>query len=992
MPLYTDRGSGTPVTTGTTWAALTNAVDGTPPANPGTLATYTNATSGAVGTIEISGYDFGTVLTTATGLTSITVRTRHLVNTIARFTSVAVTCWDGATQIGASQALTLATTVADNDKTFNPTLAQLKSSTFKVRITITGAANTQSRVWSLDHVDVLATYTVPVHDLGSPADTANTNSADTTTVSFAAATPWVKRTPYQAPRNGTANHTINFPAATAGNLLVALMGGGVTHDILTAGWVLRANPVSNTQLCLWTKQATGGETSFTASHNGADYPVGGIVYEFPPWTFGSVESAVAVIVGDDGPVLSGLSGTPFVATAWDTPFHLGSGSVNLTWAAPIIEDYEATEPQVGTDGYAFGIGYIDNYASASWTPVVSSVTGTTDRKEVLAFSLVKPAPNVPTVVAYTEAGGAVSSVAKPAGGQAGDQYLITVVVTDRDATQPAFAVSGFSLIGAQGDNNPGLGNYYWAAALSRPYDGSEPANFTVNDVGPWCYIYCHLVRGATAFQMGAWATATASPFNVSGLTVTDAGLGLIMLESYDGSTVFATTAPGWTSEDVGPFGAAAAFTKASVPSGATGTIAFTATQTPDGIHRVGGFVTIANGVAASAPTVTPLDTANASTADTSALTQVHKLAPIDTANADSTDTTSLTQLHLLAPLDTNNMLSTDIPVLTQVHVLAPPDCRHNDSTDASSITQIHKVTPLDTANASSTDVPVLTQVHLVAPSDTADASSADVGGLTQVHKLAPLDTANTSSTDLGGTLAQVHKLTPLDTVNQTANQTSTVVDVPPGALFPNPTAHRSSADSPVLTQVHKLTAVDTFNTSSADPTAFVLNFTVSPLDTANRSTTDTSTLVVTAYLVPLDTANASTADRPGLTQLHLVTPLDTVNATSIDLGGINQTGSLAPADCRHGHTTDPSLLSGQVHNLAPTDTRHDHTSAHPGFTQTYRLSPYDSLNVHQTDRSAVQIPTDALGVIYPNSILRLGDRPVVAIYRGADLVWATRGG
>ena len=38
-------------------------------------------------------------------------------------------------------------------------MAQLRSATFKIRVTITGAASTQSRVESIDHVDVTADYT-----------------------------------------------------------------------------------------------------------------------------------------------------------------------------------------------------------------------------------------------------------------------------------------------------------------------------------------------------------------------------------------------------------------------------------------------------------------------------------------------------------------------------------------------------------------------------------------------------------------------------------------------------------------------------------------------------------------------------------------------------------------------------------------------------------------------------------------------------------------
>jgi hypothetical protein len=159
---YIDRGSGTPATTGTTWASVANVVDGTPPANPATYATMTNATASAVATIEVTGYDFATALPAdVDAVLSVTVRVRHFESATARFAGVQYQPFDGATAIGTIATATLGTAAADTGGTFPVTLAQLKSATFKVRVTITGAASTQSRVFNLDHVDVVVLYGQP---------------------------------------------------------------------------------------------------------------------------------------------------------------------------------------------------------------------------------------------------------------------------------------------------------------------------------------------------------------------------------------------------------------------------------------------------------------------------------------------------------------------------------------------------------------------------------------------------------------------------------------------------------------------------------------------------------------------------------------------------------------------------------------------------------------------------------------------------------------
>ena len=160
MTTLVKRGSGTPATGGlTAWTNLTNAVDGTPPANPATYAVWTNAASGGSGYIEISGYDFSAIADTDT-LNSVTVSVRNLVSATARFASVQYQAWSGGVALGTIRTGTLNTAAHDDSGTFACTLAQLKAGTFKVRVTFTRAAVTQSATASVDHADVTADYTI----------------------------------------------------------------------------------------------------------------------------------------------------------------------------------------------------------------------------------------------------------------------------------------------------------------------------------------------------------------------------------------------------------------------------------------------------------------------------------------------------------------------------------------------------------------------------------------------------------------------------------------------------------------------------------------------------------------------------------------------------------------------------------------------------------------------------------------------------------------
>jgi len=155
------RGSGTPADNGVaTWATKTNAVDGAVGTNPNTYATWTNSTSSGVGYIEVSGYAFSSIPAGSTIL-DVKVVIRHLCSNTGRITSTVFQAFDGATSVSGSQGTTLSTAAHDETMNFVCTLAQIKSATFKIRVTTTHAANTQSLVFSLDHADVTVSYAPP---------------------------------------------------------------------------------------------------------------------------------------------------------------------------------------------------------------------------------------------------------------------------------------------------------------------------------------------------------------------------------------------------------------------------------------------------------------------------------------------------------------------------------------------------------------------------------------------------------------------------------------------------------------------------------------------------------------------------------------------------------------------------------------------------------------------------------------------------------------
>jgi hypothetical protein len=147
---------------GATWSTTANAVDGVFGATNNTYATFTSLVSAATGYIEVG---FGTFLTNNIPanavITNVAVTIRHLETVAATVPTIRFQPYDGATAIGTAATGTAVVSNHANTTTFTPTLAQVRSANFRIRVTATRAAVTTAGNFSLDNVDVVVTYVAP---------------------------------------------------------------------------------------------------------------------------------------------------------------------------------------------------------------------------------------------------------------------------------------------------------------------------------------------------------------------------------------------------------------------------------------------------------------------------------------------------------------------------------------------------------------------------------------------------------------------------------------------------------------------------------------------------------------------------------------------------------------------------------------------------------------------------------------------------------------
>ncbi len=184
---------------------------------------------------------------------------------------------------------------------------------------------------------------------------------------------WVNRTVLSGSSvdpNGTNSHTCSFTAATSGNLLVAVVAGSVTSTTPT-GWTLVKSVVDSTGVYVFSKTAGSGESSFSTTHNASDYPIRGVVYEFPStmFVFGAAGSASSNSATATGPNCTGLTGTylRFAVRSWG--MSATNSTASASWTLPTVKDYDDYTPDTGSvDGIGLSIAYDGNVTGSSFTP------------------------------------------------------------------------------------------------------------------------------------------------------------------------------------------------------------------------------------------------------------------------------------------------------------------------------------------------------------------------------------------------------------------------------------------------------------------------------------------------------------------------------------------------------------------------------------------------------------------------------------------------
>jgi fibronectin-binding autotransporter adhesin len=187
--------------------------------------------------------------------------------------------------------------------------------------------------------------------------------------------PWLNKISGTAPRNGTTSHTINFGfTSTSGSYLACFIHGAVTNT--ASGWTKQAGPVATGECALLTKTSTG-DSSITVTHNGSNYAVHYVIYEFPA---GTTLTGIDSTTGSNDTMigLSGLPGSEQVVIGAVGRVAIGSETgASATWTAPWVEDGDLFVAASGTDGAFFTVGHQINVTAASITPTTSiSYTGT----------------------------------------------------------------------------------------------------------------------------------------------------------------------------------------------------------------------------------------------------------------------------------------------------------------------------------------------------------------------------------------------------------------------------------------------------------------------------------------------------------------------------------------------------------------------------------------------------------------------------------------
>lgn len=331
MPTYTSDPSSIP--SAGAWLTTTNAYT-----SNNTYATNTGATQNTEYPFEIGGFNFASI-PAGSVISTVTVTIEGKASNANR-AQLKAEVYDGTTLISGGYALTTITATADTNITFTctPTLAQLKSSTFKIKITNKRTAS-QACTTSVDYVKVDVVVPTKAHLLTDTFDTLDT------------ATKW---------------NTFGTPSVSGGILnlpcvsnVYSGVGTKTFYDLTESSLYVKVMPPAT--------PGTTRETAVSCSNSGNTYNIGMYVVETAPTLLMRLKQAS---VNSDATL-------PYdpVAHAWfrlrieGSTGYWDTSPDGITWvnrrsAAVTPAQFMAITPELSVGQYTdlgtYPVGYMDN--------------------------------------------------------------------------------------------------------------------------------------------------------------------------------------------------------------------------------------------------------------------------------------------------------------------------------------------------------------------------------------------------------------------------------------------------------------------------------------------------------------------------------------------------------------------------------------------------------------------------------------------------------
>lgn len=204
-------------------------------------------------------------------------------------------------------------------------------------------------------------------------------------LALASTAKWINRAAGVSLRNGTVDHTITFPAASAGSLLVAIISSPDASTMVTPGWTKRVSQVGDTELAVYTRSANAGDTSVQLSLAASNSPLHYVVYEFP--TGSAWYSSVGSSYSGSYPDLTGLPSVPVTVfavmsmrrVAIDNP-----GGATLSWRYFWKTDFDQETLNNGvTNGVFTNVGYISDLQDVAASATTFTESGTANTQKCL---------------------------------------------------------------------------------------------------------------------------------------------------------------------------------------------------------------------------------------------------------------------------------------------------------------------------------------------------------------------------------------------------------------------------------------------------------------------------------------------------------------------------------------------------------------------------------------------------------------------------------